>query len=69
MAITRREREIVRLVVEGWTGPQISKQLGISLKTVRRHIENIGEKLREQEASELTPLRLIRKRAGGFLAA
>jgi RNA polymerase sigma factor (sigma-70 family) len=51
--LTRREQEVLRLVAEGNTNPQIGKQLGISHKTVARHRERIMKKLKLHSNTEL----------------
>jgi two-component system response regulator NreC len=43
--LTRREREILGCIAEGYTSPQIAKMLYISKKTVENHRANIMEKL------------------------
>ncbi|HXP52798.1 MAG TPA: response regulator transcription factor [Bacteroidia bacterium] len=43
--LTKREEEIVRLVVQGLSNKQISKRLFISEKTVKNHLGNIFNKL------------------------
>jgi DNA-binding NarL/FixJ family response regulator len=43
--LTRREREILGLVVQGLTNRQIAELLCISQATVKTHVENIIEKL------------------------
>jgi|SRR5262245_21559613 len=45
MPLTDREREIVRLIVEGHTNKVVAKRLGISFKTVETHRLNIMRKL------------------------
>jgi pimeloyl-ACP methyl ester carboxylesterase/DNA-binding CsgD family transcriptional regulator len=42
--LSPREREVLKLVAEGRTNPQIAEQLVISLNTVQRHVSSILEK-------------------------
>lgn len=42
--LTKRESEIIELLVEGLTPALISQRIGISVKTVNRHIANIYNK-------------------------
>ena len=44
-ALTQREREIARLIVERRTNRQIAEELFLSPKTVETHIRNIFAKL------------------------
>jgi PAS domain S-box-containing protein len=43
--LTRREREILRLLAEGADTKEIAERLTLSLTTVRNHVQNILEKL------------------------
>jgi DNA-binding CsgD family transcriptional regulator len=43
--LTPREGEILDLVAEGATNAQIASALGVSLATVRKHLEHVYEKL------------------------
>ena len=43
--LTRRERQILQLIAEGWTGRKIAGQLNLSLNTVHVHRKNIMRKL------------------------
>ena len=43
--LTRREREVVRLIVEGYTNRSIADELYIAQSTVERHVANIMNKL------------------------
>lgn len=43
--LTVREREVLQLLVEGASGPQISRSLRISPNTVRTHVQSILTKL------------------------
>jgi two-component system, NarL family, response regulator NreC len=44
-ALTQRETEILRLIVEGYTNRQIGQELNISMRTVEGHRANISDKL------------------------
>jgi DNA-binding NarL/FixJ family response regulator len=44
-ALSRREREVLRLVAEGATSKEIAARLGISPKTAQAHRDNLKEKL------------------------
>lgn len=52
--ITPREREVLKLVGEGYQNKEISDYLCISVKTVEKHRANIMEKLDLHTASALT---------------
>ena len=43
--LSKRETEILRLIVDGYTNPQISAMLSISGNTVKRHTSNLFLKL------------------------
>jgi DNA-binding CsgD family transcriptional regulator len=43
--LSHREREVARLVVRGLHDKEIARQLGISITTVRTHIEHVFRKL------------------------
>lgn len=43
--ITKREKEILKLIVEGYTSPEIAKILFISSRTVETHRSNLMNKL------------------------
>jgi DNA-binding CsgD family transcriptional regulator len=44
--LTRREREILRLIGDGLSNKEIASTLRIELATVKNHVHNILEKLR-----------------------
>jgi two-component system nitrate/nitrite response regulator NarL len=44
-ALTKREREILRLTADGCSAPQIAEQLYLSPTTVRTHLQHLYEKL------------------------
>jgi DNA-binding NarL/FixJ family response regulator len=52
--LTRREREILKLIGEGYKNREIAEFLCISPKTVEKHRANIMDKLNLHNASALT---------------
>lgn len=58
--LTQREREVLKLVAEGYTSKQIAEFLSISSKTVERHRSNIMKKTDLHNASELTAFAIER---------
>lgn len=40
-SLTRRQQEVLELVAEGLSAPRIAEQLGLSLATVKSHLENL----------------------------
>ncbi len=46
--LTAREKNVLKLVAEAQTNKEIAASLGISLSTVKRHLENIFYKLHVQ---------------------
>jgi DNA-binding NarL/FixJ family response regulator len=44
-ALTTRELEVIRLVAQGFTNKAIGKALGLSTRTIDRHVANILGKL------------------------
>jgi DNA-binding CsgD family transcriptional regulator len=51
--LTEREQEIVRLVAEGASNPEIAQQLFVSRKTVERHVSNVLRKVGARNRAEL----------------
>lgn len=43
--LTSRQRQLVSLIAAGLTNRQIARHLGLSEHTVRKHVENIFERL------------------------
>ncbi|MFC1550213.1 response regulator [Candidatus Neomarinimicrobiota bacterium] len=52
--LTMREREVVQLIAEGFSSPQIAAHLKISIKTVSRHRQNLMDKLDIHDVAGLT---------------
>jgi PAS domain S-box-containing protein len=51
--LTRREREVVRLVALGNTGPEIADELRIAHDTVRTHVRNAMDKIGARSRAHL----------------
>lgn len=51
--LTSREREVLKLIAEGYTSREISEKLFISLKTVMGHRTNLMEKLNLHNRTDL----------------
>ena len=45
VSLSKRELEVIRLIAEGFTNPQISEKLFVSPHTVTTHRRNILQKL------------------------
>jgi len=58
--LTLREREILKLVAEGYKNKEIADCLCISPKTVEKHRDNVMKKLNLHSASELTAFAIER---------
>jgi DNA-binding NarL/FixJ family response regulator len=54
--LTRREKEILQLLNEGFTGPQIAKQLFLSHYTVETHRKNLMQKFNASNSQLLLKL-------------
>jgi DNA-binding CsgD family transcriptional regulator len=52
-ALSAREREVVRLVAAGETGPEIAEHLHISHATVRTHVRNAMAKVGARSRAHL----------------
>ncbi|RDH90246.1 MAG: hypothetical protein DIZ77_05775 [endosymbiont of Seepiophila jonesi] len=53
-AVTRREKQILKLVAEGHTNKSMAEFLCISIKTVEKHRANLMKKLDLHNASALS---------------
>ncbi len=52
-ALTRREKEVLELIAEGMTNPEIASRLYISLSTVDSHRKNLLAKLNSKNTASL----------------
>jgi DNA-binding NarL/FixJ family response regulator len=60
--LTRREAEVLPLLQQGRTNPQIAQQLGVGVETVRTHARNIYRKLGVSSRGELVAPRVPERR-------
>ena len=59
--LTAREREVLALIVEGLTNPEIAERLVVSRSTAKAHVSNILSKLNVSNRAEAITLALQRK--------
>ena len=52
--LTRREREVLRLIARGYAYKEVARQLEISAKTVESHVSSVLRKLQLSNRHELT---------------
>jgi len=57
--ITRREKEILQLIVDEFTNQQIADQLFLSLRTVENHRNNLLQKLNVKNTAGLVKVAII----------
>jgi DNA-binding NarL/FixJ family response regulator len=60
--LTEREREILALIGQHLTNPEIAQRLSLSPKTVRNHVSNILDKLQVADRAQA----IIRAREAGL---
>jgi DNA-binding NarL/FixJ family response regulator len=58
--LTRREREVLKLIAEGLTDREISEKLFISLRTAQRHHGNIRQKLHLKRTADIVKYAITR---------
>lgn len=56
--VTKREREILKLISEGKSNKQIADILNLSIETVKTHIRNIFEKLEAADRAQAVAIAL-----------
>ena len=52
--LTSREREVLRLIAQGYTYKEIARELYISVKTVESHVSSVLPKLQLSTRHQLT---------------
>lgn len=62
-ALSKREREVMKMLAKGYTSVYICEELGVSAGTAKAHVSHIYQKLGIHRKDEL--LRLIEERLGG----
>lgn len=60
--LTLREQEVLELIAQGKSNPEIVRMLGVSAKTVRNHISNIFSKLQVADRAQA----IVRAREAGM---
>lgn len=60
--LTEREREVLDLIARGHANAEISRRLGITIKTVRNHVSNVLDKLMVADRYEA----IVRAREAGL---
>ncbi len=54
VTLTRREKDVLRLIAKGYTTDQIAESLGIGPETVRGYRKQLHKKFKVNKATELT---------------
>jgi len=55
-ALSKREREVLRLVADGHSNKQIGQKLGITERTVKFHVTSIRNKLGAENRAQAVAL-------------
>jgi len=56
LALTNREREVLRLLVDGATNRAIASTLSVSIETVKSHVHHIMQKLQVKDRTQAAVL-------------
>lgn len=67
LTLSAREREVLRLLAQGHTNPEIAQMLSISPKTVDTYRSRVMQKLNLQKRSELVAYALSKKLLPSFM--
>ncbi len=59
--LSEQEKHLLRLFAEGKDSPEVAKELGISIQTLRNHLHHINQKLRTRTRLEAVMHALQRK--------
>jgi PAS domain S-box-containing protein len=65
LALSERERDVMRLVVSGDANKVIARRLNLSVKTIEKHRSSLMKKLHVRSVPELVRLALIADESGG----
>lgn len=68
LQLTPRQRQVVELLRDGLTCPQIARRLSITVTTVYRHIRDVAVRLPDA-GGDVPALRLVRNNARKLLEA
>jgi DNA-binding NarL/FixJ family response regulator len=52
--LTKRQREVLRLIAEGFSNRQMGRQMSVSIKTVEKHRQSLMDKLNIHQVAKLT---------------
>jgi signal transduction histidine kinase/DNA-binding CsgD family transcriptional regulator len=55
-SLTNRERDVLRLVIDGLTNPAIAEQLSVSTETVKSHVHHIMQKMNAKDRTHAAVL-------------
>ena len=59
--LTQRERELLRLIVEGYTNPEIAEKIFLSPETIKGYRKNLSFKLGARNTASLVKLAIEKK--------